>query len=521
VLSSVHVATMMVPRAFLHTSISPGRTKYLDEKEPSVFQRQGHNQTRLLRETTLSARTPLSITSEPVLKAQASPVSIPQRKKAQALPRPSHFQQDLPTANTIPTPVKEPVQIQRAGSGVLHIDSLLAATTIPRRKKKTRSRPSQRLPDCDHVADFSRLLLEDVKSSDDGSLAGSLSNPNFDGLFGEFRELSGQSNVGIEGVPGSLISLRSLSSESIPSLYNASTEASFNDVTSPFNATSRSTSERRMRQLSSSQDCVEDHPLLHFDHLDPDEPPLPEIVTVSSSPKLPTRPTPLKSRTSTFRSNLTASLRAIKSAAQTVSSIAANPIIPPDDFLTRSVFSFAPELTDDKRPPPSADDPSPALRRYLNPPRTSSDSPSELHFWHDRPSSSRLSTSKGKGGSSLETSSPPAPASIQLQTCIPPLVRSPHASSPPIWLTPDGTPTNRNTADTLLVGSTIARQREPRENSDWLRIFVLEMNMRRSGKFSEEAESHARVALPPRKVDDKCAPTGRNRWIDYHGPSGE
>jgi hypothetical protein len=520
VLSSAYPATMMVPRAFLHTSMSPGRTRYLDEKEPGLSRRQRPSQIMLPKESTLPSRAPLLNTSEPLLKTQAAPVSIPQRKRAQAVPRPSYSQQDLLSANTTSTPVKEPVQIQRAGNGVQHIDSLLAATAIPRRRK-TRSRPSQRLPDCDHVADFSKLLLEDVKSTDDGSLAGSLSNPNFDGLFGEFRELSGQSNIGIEGVPGSLISLRSLSSESIPSLDNDSTEASFNDVTSPFNATSRSTSERRMRHLSSSQDCAEDHPLLHFDHLDPDEPPLPEIVTVSSSPKLPARPTPLKSRTSTFRSNLTASLRAIKSAAQTVSSIAANPIIPPDDFLTRSVFSFAPELTDDKRPPPSADDPSPALRRYLNPPPTSSDSPSELHLWHDRPSSSRLPTSKRKGGSSLETSSPPVPAAIPLQTCIPSVVRSQHASSPPIWLAPDGTPTNRNTADTLLLGSTIARQREPRENSDWLRILVLEMNMRRSGKFSEEAESHARVALPPRKVDDKCLPSVRNRWIDYHGPSGE
>jgi hypothetical protein len=510
---------MMVPRAFLHTSIPPGRTRYLDEKEPRTPQRQGHDQTRRAKGGAPPLRSLSRTTSEPVQKAQAVPVSIPPRKRELVVPSTSHPQQDFPSPNTTPSPVQEPVQIQRAASGVQHIDSLLAATTIPRRKK-TRSRPSQRLPDY-HVADFSKLLLEDVQSTDDGSLAGSLSNPHFEGLFGELRDPGGQSNGGIEGVPGSLISLRSLSSESIPSLDNDSTEASLNDITSPFNATSRSTSDRRLRQLSSSEDCAKDHPLLHFDHLEPDEPPLPKIVPVSSSPPLATRPTFLKSRTSIFRSNLTASLRAIKSAAQTVSSIAANPIIPPDDFLTRSVFSFAPELTDDKRPPPSADDPSPALRRYLNPPPTSSDSPSELHFWHDNPSSSRLPTSKRKGHSSLETSSPPTPAAIPLQTCIPSAVRSLHASSPPIWLTADGTPTNRNTANTLLLSSTIVRQREPRENSDWLRILVLEMNMRRSGKFSEDAESHAQVALPPRKVEDKNASTGRSRWVDYRGPSGE
>ena len=510
----------MVPRAFLHTSISPGRTRYVDEKEPRAPFRQSHEQLREARETTALSRTPSRSTSDSVKRAQAVPVSIPQPRKIQGVSHPAQSQHDIPSHVTASVPVKEPVQGPRAASGVQHIDSLLAATTIPKRKK-VRSRPSQRLPNCDHVAEFSKLLLEDVTSTDDSSLAGSLSNPHFDGLFGESHDLSGQSNVSIEGVPGSLLSLRSLSSESMPSLDNDSTETSLNDITSPFNAVSRSTSERRLRHLSSSENCAEDHPLLHFARLDPDEPPLPEIARASSSPKLATRPTIPKTRTSTFRSNLTASLRAIRSAAQTVSSIAANPIIPPDDFLTRSVFYFAPELTDDKRPPPSADDPSPALRRYLNPPPTPSDSPSELHFWHEHPSSSRLPTSKKKGESSLEKSSPPIPPAIPLQTCIPSAIRSAHASSPPIWLTAEGTPMNRNSVDNLTTGSTIARQREPRENSEWLRIFVLEMAMRRSGKFSEEAESHARVALPPRKLDDKYASTGRNRWVDYCGPSGE
>jgi hypothetical protein len=492
---------MMVPRAFLHTSVPPGRLRYLDEKRPSSPRPKEH--------VSLHYMPPRS-TPEPLQKSQAVPVKIPERKKVQ----------DVRSVPIIPLPVEEPMQILRAGSGAQRIDSLLAATTIPPRKKP-RSRPSQRLPDCNHVADFSKLLLEDVMSTDDGSLTGSLSNPQFDGLFGEFHELNVQSRGGIEGVPGSLFSLRSLSSESIPSLDNDSVEASFNDITSPLNPSSRSTSERRLRQLSSSEDCAGDHPLLHLDPLDLDEPLLPEIVPATPSPELAMRPSTFKSRTSTFRSNLTASLRAIKSAAQTMSSIAANPIIPPDDFLTRSVFSFAPELTDDKRPPPSDDDPSPALRRYLNPPPTSSDSPSELHSWHDHPSSTRLPATKRKDDKASNKPVLSIPAEIPLQTCIPSAVRSPTASSPPIWLSADGTPTNRSTADGLSVGSTIARQREPRENSDWLRILVLEMNMRRSGKFSEEAESHARVALPPRKVDDKCAPTGRNRWIDYRGPSGE
>ena len=42
------------------------------------------------------------------------------------------------------------------------------------------------------------------------------------------------------------------------------------------------------------------------------------------------------------------------------------------------------------------------------------------------------------------------------------------------------------------------RQREPRENSDFLRVIVLEMNMRRTGKLDAKAGGRARVWLPPR-----------------------
>src|SRR3984957_6681419 len=249
---------MMVPRAFLHTSVPPGRLRYLDEKKPGSPRPKEH--------VSLHYMPPRS-TPEPVQKSQAVPVKIPERKKVQTVLRPNRAQQDVRSVPIISLPAEEPMQILRAGSGAQRIDSLLAATTIPPRKKP-RPRPSQRLPHCNHVADFSKLLLEDVMSTDDGSLTGSLSNPQFDGLFGEFHELNVQSRGGIEGVPGSLISLRSLSSESIPSLDNDSIEASFNDITSPLNPSSRSTSERRLRQLSSSEDCAGDHPLLHLNHLD-------------------------------------------------------------------------------------------------------------------------------------------------------------------------------------------------------------------------------------------------------------
>jgi hypothetical protein len=44
------------------------------------------------------------------------------------------------------------------------------------------------------------------------------------------------------------------------------------------------------------------------------------------------------------------------------------------------------------------------------------------------------------------------------------------------------------------------RQREPRENNEFLRICVLEMNMRRAGKIEDDGPKSGRKAfwLPPR-----------------------
>ena len=47
------------------------------------------------------------------------------------------------------------------------------------------------------------------------------------------------------------------------------------------------------------------------------------------------------------------------------------------------------------------------------------------------------------------------------------------------------------------------KQREPRENSDFLRVIVLEMNMRRSGQLGDGAPGKARMSLPARLPSKK------------------
>jgi hypothetical protein len=64
----------------------------------------------------------------------------------------------------------------------------------------------------------------------------------------------------------------------------------------------------------------------------------------------------------------------------------------------------------------------------------------------------------------------------------------------------------------------IPRQREPRENSNFLRVIVAEMNMRRSGKLDAKAAGHARVWLPPRAesvLPIRAVPPGLipERWV--------
>jgi hypothetical protein len=58
----------------------------------------------------------------------------------------------------------------------------------------------------------------------------------------------------------------------------------------------------------------------------------------------------------------------------------------------------------------------------------------------------------------------------------------------------------------LSSSAPTVRQREPRENSDFLRVIVLEMNMRRVGKLDSKAVGKARIWLPPRKLGSSKPP---------------
>ena len=506
---------MMVPRAYSAAPFGSSPPGQYDEKKKLPQQARLKEAPARRKKDSYLTTTPPRTHSASSLESQTSPPSS----------RPSSYRLRLqPSRPETTTGVSQ--DITRTHSNAQPLGSrqsaqdVLAATAVPIRSKP-RQRPHRRLPE-HHVSDFSRLLQDDVKEGRAGSISSSLGNPSFHSLFGHIDGLmEGEMIVWSEGADAGILTTRSTSTASIASLASPEDFSSADNASlSPSMSTVQSSP--KIRRLPRSESCEEEHPLMQ---LTSDEVPFPEV---SMSP--PGRKnTPRPPKPNAFKSNLTASLKAIKSAAQSVSTYTTSTTIQPDEFLSHSVFDIQPSMTDDHRPPPSDGTPSPALRRYLNPDYPHRpDSPTQLHFWLDdrftptTQASSQDSTgsfkplikrkylkdNKGKPASGTRRS-----PIVPLTTCIPSSVRTAHASSPPIWLTPEGTPSSKRTGEqfTGLSDEAFAafgglKQREPRENRDFLRVFVCEMQMRRHGKLAEGAEGKARMWLPP--VEDKV---DRNR----------
>lgn len=272
-----------------------------------------------------------------------------------------------------------------------------------------------------------------------------------------------------------LASFRSLSSESMPSL-ETDTESAYtsSSPSSPgFPTRGFVSREKRSKSISSSvtEDCHSDHPLL----LECSEH---KHVSGISSGEFEADDTQFHrpSRLS-LRSNLTASLRRLKSAARNMTTLGA-PVTPRDHVQTQAALSGTSNFADERRPLPWAEPPDPALRRYLNPITIA---PAELYSHRDleeRRTSPRACT-----------------ASIQLQTYQPGARKSEKATAPPVFVVASP---HKGAVDEPAV-STSQRHREPRENSDFLRVIVLEMNMRKVGKLSDVAPGRARLWLPARR----------------------
>lgn len=370
------------------------------------------------------------------------------------------------------------------------VAALLAVTSIPKIPSRRKGPATTRTISMDE-------LMQEWKQEDSEQVPSVIGSP-LDLLLGRVDESEDEygslmSMQEKDSLLSHSITSRSMSSDSLstipPSLDNDSPSftSNWDALSTPESYRQKSLYERRERSVSSppKEDCILDHPLLHFDADDCEDIinlEIPNVDAISSTSS---------ERFKSFRSNLTASLQALKSAAKSFSNFTA-PSVPPDDLLTRSLLS--PKFTSEMRPKHMQGLPSPALRRYLNP-RPTALSPSELSMQlHD--------------SLMLDIDEDNAAPMIQMQT----YERRSRSSS-----------RRRKTADPhseagrVLSTSPQVRQREPRENSDFLRVIVLEMNMRRVGKLDAKAVGKARIWLPPRKLDTSKAPSAQssgvpNRW---------
>lgn len=348
-------------------------------------------------------------------------------------------------------------------------------------------------------------IIERAQESEK-QLSLTLSKGPMDILLAAPEDLEDDDECACDSGLGSVVSTRTVSPESIPSLSSSFTTETLSSLGSPHTPVRRRKAQltrRSLEPVSSPPGECECHPLsaseVGVEDLDF------RIFEKSELPDKKASLLPFQPLRSAFKSNLTASLRALRQAARSFSSLNFSSI-PPEDFLTRSILTIDPQVpyTDERRPPPLEEEPTAALRRYLNPTTTS-----------------RLEKPPAiASGPALRTFT----ASIQMQTykvqrarsVSPTSTRSPYPS-----VGPSSTAQSSQTSQAKPAVSNSPmpgpRQREMRENPDFIRIAVMEMAMRRRGKLSDQRPGRARWALPPRKPSAKPYEIGPDgvpaRWV--------
>ncbi|KAH6893463.1 hypothetical protein B0T10DRAFT_273508 [Thelonectria olida] len=377
--------------------------------------------------------------------------------------------------------------------------ALLAVTDIPRPKQlQRRRRRSQKPMTVDEVMECHASSEKELSWTLSRSPLDMLLSPPYEALDNDDDSMS-ECNL------GSGMSTRTYSVDSIPSLdesFSSDNLSSFDTprTPSPLSRRSKFAPKRVLLEpIISPPGSVDEHPLAPSnsdDEMEFTSLKQPEENTSTKSPFLQ----PFKPLRSVFKSNLTASLRALRSAAKSFSAINFSSI-PSDDMLTRSILTIDPNVpyADERRPPVLEEIPSEAMRRYLNPTTASRiESPAKNNRAGTFAASIQMRTYK-----------------IQRNRAAPPAGRNPYPSTS---LQPSPAPQQpQPQAPPQTASSPGMRQREMRENSDFIRIAVMEMAMRKRGKLDDQRPGRARWALPPRKMSNKPYEVASDgvpiRWI--------
>ncbi|KAI0180326.1 hypothetical protein GGR52DRAFT_238704 [Hypoxylon sp. FL1284] len=386
----------------------------------------------------------------------------------------------LLAVTSIPPPSRRRRSSQKTRSRDSSRDSRITVDSIVRRSQVSEKELSQELSE-----EFGRDLSDISLSSYDRSPMDMLLSPPE-----ELDELDQDgASVNSDSAFTSTLSTRAASFDSIPSLGDSLGTSFVTSIDSPVSPRGRKirVPRRSLEPVSSPPGQHLDHPLSTKNNVEVEQLDFRVFEAKSSTAgqKQTTGLTPLKS---VFKSNLTASLRALRSAARTLSSFTATSI-PPDDFLTRSILTIDPRVpfTDERMPPILEEEPSEAMRRYLNPtssarPESRARSPVRSYTASIQMQTYKVQRSKGSPAAGRPASQAGG-----------------SAKSPPAYVSPPG-----------------PRQREMRENSDFIRIAVLEHLMRKRGKLDDQREGRARWLLPPRKSSSRPYEIGTDgipaRW---------
>ncbi|KAM0722148.1 hypothetical protein Q7P37_001589 [Cladosporium fusiforme] len=496
---------MLVPRSFKYSS---SHTSPVIEPQASP-----RNSPRSKPTATPHSQTPSRPSKQPHTHAQTSSdtmrppsqpvdVPLPERTRASASKTVGHAQGKAYGAGRRKRNMPDQHKAEALSPSVA---ALLAMTTIPRRPRQNRTRLSdKRQISIDELINEWKSDDRLGKSYDSSPL--SILLDNADDCV-ESRTPSYQSSQYSRPQYE-----RSTSSESIPSLEaDESSLLSFGSPATPDSIHSRKSSMAGRKDSPRSkpirESCIEDHPLK----------PAPEVDEDDFTFRPDHSPTAPKSK-SFFKSNLTTSLQALKLAALSPFGQRKNTPAPntrvrrtsnkperggsvsplPDDVLWSHPFlfpRFSPEVRPDYKGTPTS-----AQRRYLN--------PTPLSFEEqEAPFQQALHAPYLAEQQFRDTTDGPT---IQLQTYSRSGSRGSKSKSASKSAAADVD------ADDMVVNAALAaamRQREPRENSDFLRVVVLEMNMRREGKLEM---GRAKIWLPPRQsAEGDAVVQGKvpRRWI--------
>ncbi|KUI54323.1 hypothetical protein VP1G_01808 [Cytospora mali] len=364
------------------------------------------------------------------------------------------------------------------------VAALLAVTSIPPPKSQRTLR--QRLAkDTGKRLTVDSILQQSQESEKELSL-NFIKGP-LDVLLSPPEDLEDDDSSIGESTIASPLSTRAVSYDSMPSLTESFSTGTTSSIGTPHSTTrgrKMQPTRKSLTPVSSPPGEKEDHPLFRDHDLEELD-----FRVFDNSPDAEEKKGGVMQAfqpfRSAFKSNLTSSLRALRNAARSFSSMNMSSI-PPEDFLTRSILTLEPNVpyTDERMPPALDEEPSAAVRRYLNPTQTA-----------------RL---ESQGSTTLRNPRSSFTASIQMQT-----YKVQRSRSTPSGRGPNGTSRSSQGEqpargkDPVLSYPPGPRQREMRENSDFIRVAVMEMAMRRSGKLDEQQPGRARWALPPRKTSTR------------------